>query len=90
MLFDVRDHVFVDLSDDATAVIEADRRLRERALERALTDGVKSAAAEVELVVQMQLGSEPSQRWEAEQAVLETLSEIVVRAWFEEQGVVEQ
>jgi hypothetical protein len=90
MLFDLRDRVSVDLSEDATAVIEADRQLRERAIERAVVDGVKSAAAEVELVVRMHLGSEPSQRWEAERAVLETLSEIVVRAWFSEQEITEQ
>src|ERR1044071_510701 len=85
MLFDCRSHAYVDLSEQATAVIENDSRLCRAAVERARVEGVETAADEVELMVRVCLESEPSERWETERAVLETLAEIAVRAWFEEQ-----
>ena len=83
MLIDLRTRERFEFSDEATAILDVDDTLRRTALQLAHTDGVYSAANDVELGVRLVLQASAEERWEAERAVLETLADIAVRQWAE-------
>lgn len=83
MLFDTNTHERSDFSEDVTAILDVDSTLCRVAVELARADGVHAAADEVELGVRLVLEAGPSERWEAERTVLETLADIAVQDWFD-------
>lgn len=83
MLIDMRTRERIEFSDEATAILDVDGTVRRAAIELARTNGVGSAANEMELDVRVVLEGSAAERLEAERAALETLADIAVREWFE-------
>ncbi len=84
-LVDCRSNKWIELSPEASAVLEVDAGRRERALARARAGDVFDAAEAAELEVRLHLAETQGTVGRDRRALLETLAQLAIDEWLEHQ-----